>query len=86
MPGRATLGPGGYEGSSADPGRGGCPQECFALMDTDGSGAIDAEELHEAFLVMGLKAPKEEVMATLQEASGAGREGGGTQRTSCRQR
>ena len=77
MPGRATLGPGGYEGSSADPGRGGCPQECFALMDTDGSGAIDAEELHEAFLVMGLKAPKEEVMATLQEASGAGREGGG---------
>ncbi len=52
-------------------------QECFALMDTDGSGAIDAEELHEAFLVMGLKAPKEEVLATLQEASGAGRDGGG---------
>ena len=35
-------------------------------MDADGSGAIDAEELHEVFMVMGIKAPKAKVQEVLE--------------------
>lgn len=42
-------------------------KECFALIDTDGSGAIDADELQEAFKVLGMHVRRSEVEAMLEE-------------------
>ena len=41
--------------------------ECFALMDGDGSGAIDVDELYRAFRVLGLQATKKSVTELLAE-------------------
>eukprot|EP00210_Caulerpa_lentillifera_P000835 g808.t1 len=46
-------------------------KECFELMDADGSGAIDAEELHAAFKVsvelLGLSMTRAEVITLIEE-------------------
>lgn len=36
---------------------------CFELMDADGSGAIDADELQDAFELLGLKLSRSEIQA-----------------------
>ena len=41
--------------------------ECFALMDGDGSGAIDVDELYRAFRVLGLRVTKKSVSELLAE-------------------
>lgn len=41
--------------------------ECFALMDGDGSGAIDVDELYHAFRVLGLQVTKKSVSDLLAE-------------------
>ena len=41
--------------------------ECFALMDGDGSGAIDVEELYKAFRVLGLHVTKQAVCDLLAQ-------------------
>ena len=40
---------------------------CFKMMDADGSGAIDAEELDAAFRLLGLRVSRREVEAMLAE-------------------
>ena len=40
---------------------------CFRMMDADGSGAIDAEELDAAFRLLGLSVSRKEVEAMLAE-------------------
>eukprot|EP00887_Chlorella_sp_A99_P006580 scaffold3.g6580.t1 len=40
---------------------------CFKMMDADGSGAVDAEELESAFKLLGLQISKREVEALLAE-------------------
>eukprot|EP00899_Mesostigma_viride_P007199 jgi/Mesvir1/16480/Mv10038-RA.2 len=40
-------------------------KECFELMDADGSGAIDADELMTAFEVLGLPAKRSHIIKTL---------------------
>lgn len=40
---------------------------CFRMMDADGSGAIDAEELGAAFKLLGLSVSRKEVEAMLAE-------------------
>lgn len=49
-------------------------QECFALMDGDGSGSIDVEELHSAFKILGLHVTKHAVAELLAkvDADGSG--------------
>ncbi|KAK3238995.1 hypothetical protein CYMTET_51048 [Cymbomonas tetramitiformis] len=42
-------------------------RECFDLIDTDGSGAIDTDELHAAFLCLGVKMTRENVEAMVNE-------------------
>lgn len=37
---------------------------CFDLMDADGSGAIDAEELSEAFELLGMNYSRAEIQVT----------------------
>lgn len=37
---------------------------CFDLMDADGSGAIDAEELSEAFELLGMNYTRAEIQVT----------------------
>ena len=55
-------------------------QECFALMDGDGSGAIDVDELYSAFKILGLHVTKHAVAELLAkvDADGSG-ESDGTQ-------
>ena len=36
--------------------------QCFEMMDVDGSGSIDADELLAAMALIGLKAPREELL------------------------
>lgn len=40
---------------------------CFKMMDADGSGNIDAQELDAAFKLLGLKVSRREVEAMLAE-------------------
>ena len=49
-------------------------QECFALMDGDGSGAIDVDELYSAFKILGLHVTKHAVAELLAkvDADGSG--------------
>ena len=49
-------------------------QECFALMDGDGSGAIDVDELYSAFKILGLQVSKQAVAELLAkvDADGSG--------------
>ncbi|EFJ50336.1 hypothetical protein VOLCADRAFT_35532, partial [Volvox carteri f. nagariensis] len=42
-------------------------KECFELMDQDGSGAIDAEELAAAFKLLGIKMKRAELAQLLAE-------------------
>eukprot|EP00798_Chlamydomonas_sp_ICE-L_P009038 gene9038-16160_t len=42
-------------------------QQCFKLMDEDGSGAIDAEELGAAFKLLGFKLSKADIQELLDE-------------------
>ncbi|KAG2496580.1 hypothetical protein HYH03_005402 [Edaphochlamys debaryana] len=42
-------------------------KECFELMDQDGSGAIDAEELGAAFKLLGIRMKRSELAALLAE-------------------
>lgn len=42
-------------------------EECYELMDADGSGAIDADELGAAFKLLGLDVTKSEIGAMLDE-------------------
>mmetsp|Transcript_31529 Transcript_31529/g.102733 ORF Transcript_31529/g.102733 Transcript_31529/m.102733 type:complete len:556 (-) Transcript_31529:2236-3903(-) len=42
-------------------------RDCFSLIDTDGSGAIDADELQEAFKVLGLKFRRADIERILSE-------------------
>eukprot|EP00199_Chlamydomonas_sp_CCMP681_P005315 CAMPEP_0119111754 /NCGR_PEP_ID=MMETSP1180-20130426/37174_1 /TAXON_ID=3052 ORGANISM="Chlamydomonas cf sp, Strain CCMP681" /NCGR_SAMPLE_ID=MMETSP1180 /ASSEMBLY_ACC=CAM_ASM_000741 /LENGTH=108 /DNA_ID=CAMNT_0007098917 /DNA_START=134 /DNA_END=457 /DNA_ORIENTATION=+ len=42
-------------------------RECFELMDQDGSGAIDAEELGAAFKLLGIKMKRAELEDLLAE-------------------
>ena len=46
--------------------------ECFALMDGDGSGAIDVEELYRAFCVLGLHVTKQSVSDLLAQVDSDG--------------
>lgn len=48
--------------------------ECFQLMDGDGSGAIDVDELHSAFKILGLRVTKKRVAELLAkvDADGSG--------------
>lgn len=47
-------------------------KECFDLIDADGSGAIDAEELVTAFNVLGMRVKKSEVEKMLAEVDADG--------------
>lgn len=49
-------------------------QECFALMDGDGSGAIDVNELYSAFKILGLHVSRQAVAELLAkvDADGSG--------------
>ncbi|KAH7296667.1 hypothetical protein KP509_26G033400 [Ceratopteris richardii] len=47
-------------------------KECFDLIDTDGSGAIDADELLTAFNVLGMRVKKSEVEKMLAEVDADG--------------
>lgn len=42
-------------------------KECFALMDGDGSGAIDVNELYKAFRILGLHVTKQAVRDLLAQ-------------------
>lgn len=46
--------------------------ECFALMDADGSGAIDVDELYHAFRVLGLQVTKKSVSELLAQVDSDG--------------
>ena len=46
--------------------------ECFALMDGDGSGAIDVDELYRAFRVLGLHVTKQSVSDLLAQVDSDG--------------
>ena len=46
--------------------------ECFALMDGDGSGAIDVDELYKAFRVLGLHVTKKSVSDLLAQVDSDG--------------
>ena len=46
--------------------------ECFALMDGDGSGAIDVDELHSAFKILGLRVTKKRVSELLAKVDSDG--------------
>ena len=46
--------------------------ECFALMDADGSGAIDVDELYHAFRVLGLQVTKKSVSDLLAQVDSDG--------------
>eukprot|EP00798_Chlamydomonas_sp_ICE-L_P016231 gene16231-22397_t len=46
--------------------------ECFKLMDEDGSGAIDGDELGAAFKLLGMKMTKREVEEVVHEADHSG--------------
>ena len=46
--------------------------ECFALMDKDGSGAIDVDELYRAFRVLGLHVTKQSVSELLAQVDSDG--------------
>jgi EF hand len=50
-------------------------EECFSLMDADGSGAIDVEEMWEAFQLLGLKVSKQMVgeMLAKVDSDGSGK-------------
>lgn len=50
--------------------------ECFALMDGDGSGAIDVDELYKAFRVLGLHVTRRSVSDLLAQVDS---DGSGTQ-------
>ncbi|KDD71987.1 hypothetical protein H632_c4051p0, partial [Helicosporidium sp. ATCC 50920] len=41
-------------------------KQCFEMMDGDGSGAIDADELYEAFQLLGLSHTRRQVEAVLR--------------------
>lgn len=46
--------------------------ECFKLMDGDGSGAIDVDELYSAFKILGLHVTKKSVSELLAEVDSDG--------------
>lgn len=46
--------------------------ECFKLMDGDGSGAIDVDELYSAFKILGLHVTKKSVSELLAQVDADG--------------